>query len=123
MTRASELDEKEKRLNLERLNLAKEAQKTNRHETQLTKDELDRLDAQKLYHELKNTIEEAHVLRIERDRLLEQCNKQQAQLRTHGSIEQKPSARYSQVEKLQVQQSCCQTFKSCFLLRVSVVTP
>ena len=50
---------------------------------------------------MKNTIEEAHVLRIERDRLLEQCNKQQAQLRTHGSIEQKTSARYSQVEKLQ----------------------
>ena len=98
ISRATELDEKEKRLNLERKHFAEEAKKTRILETQLTKEELDRLDAQKLYHELKSAIEEAHVLRVERDRLLEQCNKQQAQLRTHGSVQ---TARYSQVEKLQ----------------------
>ena len=103
MQRSTQLDEKEKRLNMERKQVAEEMAKQSKTRSQLTKDELDRLDAQKLYYELKSAIEEAHVLRLERDRLLEQCNKQQAQLRTHGSVQQQQqhTARYSQVEQLQ----------------------
>ena len=51
--------------------------KTRQNETKmnLSPGELEKLDIQKLYNELKLSIEEAHVLRMERNRLLEQCNK------------------------------------------------
>ena len=51
--------------------------KTRQNETKmnLSPGELEKLDIQKLYNELKLSIEEAHVLRTERNRLLEQCNK------------------------------------------------
>jgi len=95
-----ELDEREKKLNLERKHLAKAQAEQKAEKLNLSPEELSKLDIQKLYNELKIAIEESHVLRNERNRLLEQCNKAQSQLRQMKSCGQE-SARYSQVEKLQ----------------------